>query len=440
MFDFVYDDSNVQKAKSILKRFYLLRVLTLALLTIAYIAVGVYFDYRYEVIIIGMAVYFWLSSWIQRKLHQSMIANVLHVKMDAPLFYQLMYQGKYFGEAGLQQILAHYFVGNYENVLAACKQKLSEPRWFRKYKYRYLNYMANCYFDMGDDDQLREVCDLIRRYQRDEKKNIAFRVVDFYEAYLNRDFDGCWRYLEGDGATELYSTIRAFYAARVMLLQGDTEKAIKEFDRIAVSAPNIQIGVLCRRAVCSLQEGKTYAADFEKLTGEVDFRLTPRWKFVSFFRMVYIASIIVLAAFLLYTTADYFGLLHTQMSIQELLVQEYDSVAVLDEFGLENDDVIADNMFIAKTDEYILIGSTYYYDNDPRMYYEIQVKKKISYLKTQSYDTFFFSCITSDYTGSGIICTNPAYIPDEFCYSTSFELDGQIYYLVIYDLSKPSWY
>jgi hypothetical protein len=189
-----------------------------------------------------------------------------------------------------------------------------------------------------------------------------------------------------------------------------------------------------------LQEGKTYAADFEKLTGEVDFRLTPRWKFASFFRMLHIASIIVLAASLLYTTADYFGLLHTQMSIQELLVQEYDSVVVLDEFDLENDDVIADNMFIAKTDEYILIGSTYCYDNDPRMYYAIQVQKKISYLKTQSYDTFFFQCITSDYTGSGIICTNPAYIPDEFCYSTSFALDGQIYYLVIYDLSKPSWY
>ena len=83
----------------------------------------------------------------------------LSLRLDAPLHYELVKQGKIAAYSAVFQIQAEYFVGHYANVIALCYEKLNDKRVNKRWKYYYLSYLANTYFDLGEEERLHEVCD-----------------------------------------------------------------------------------------------------------------------------------------------------------------------------------------------------------------------------------------------------------------------------------------
>ena len=82
--------------------------------------------------------------------------------LNAPLYREIIAQGKLFVPSAIWQLQAEYFVGEYRNAVSICHQKLGAPQIPKKYRYHYWVFLANVYFDIGDDNALAAICQMVQ--------------------------------------------------------------------------------------------------------------------------------------------------------------------------------------------------------------------------------------------------------------------------------------
>ena len=128
--------------------------------------------------------------------------------------------------------------------------KLDDPKLAERYRYHYLNYLANVYFDIGDDENLRKVCEQYESalVNEDPKKQAKFRTyfsrMTFYGFYLNQDIDACMDLVNKPAPMLITQYNRTFCKARLALKQGNAEEADKYFEVLAKEASQLNYGKL----------------------------------------------------------------------------------------------------------------------------------------------------------------------------------------------------
>ncbi|MBO5323178.1 MAG: hypothetical protein J6A88_03650 [Oscillospiraceae bacterium] len=447
MINAINDSANIQKAKAILKRYRLLSLLIGWGIPMAFLVI--YFaNRRFDVFIIGMIISAFAMRVWGRKLHRKMIMGALLDDRNTPLFYQLMYQGKAFNESGIPQIQAEYSVGNFGNVIPACRKKLADAKCFKKYKYAYLSLLAHCYFVVGDDGKLKEICDWYSQCLAVDKKKVKapnqLTIFDYFNAYLNRDTDTCVRYLSRNAINAFMQTELDFERARLLLLKGENEAAKTLFAQIAASAPMTNYGLLSKQAVATMDAGEPYGAAFADFTENADYAVMPPSKAATVSKVVRIAcftfSALCIIALIVVNLLPGIRESDYRKELQSIISSDYGQVEIIEMFNLEKGDEVVDSMFIAMSEENIIVGCTYWYENDDTMYYDVQVEKKISSFKNRPYESCYFICKTSPYSGKGFFCNDSSYIPKDAYYTVSFRLDGKTYYFVIDEVSVSDWF
>ena len=447
MLDAIHNTATMQKANAIFTKYR--RFCLLVGWGIPIVFLFLYFNNRrVDIYLAGLVIWLLVGRLIIRKMNRKMIYGELLDNQNAPLFYHVVHQGKQYNEAGIIQIQAELFVGNYANVIPACRKKLADGKCFKKYKYAYLTFLAHSYFALGNDARLKEICDWYDQCMAAEKKKVkkpnGLTMFDFYRAYLNRDLDTCERFLSQKATCPAMQTERDFERARLLLLKGETQAGRELFAQIADSAPMISFGVLAKQAVKTIDAGECYSAPYENFTENVDFALAPPTKAQRRRRVISVACIVIAAATLLHmiVTAVLPGFQEydTRKELQKALAWDYGEVEIIEMFYLEKGDEVLDAMFIAKTNNSILVGAMYWYEDDDTLYYDVQAAKTISSFDIRPYETFHFVCVTTDYTGYGFFCNDVSYITQNVYHTKSFELDGKTYYLVIDEVSALEWY
>ena len=130
-----------------------------------------------------------------------MISDVIVKDLDAPLYKELIHQMKIYRSDALFQIESELFNGNYENVLAICYRKLATEYYYDRFKYYYFAFLAKCYFSVGDDENLKDICERFRMCVESEKPKFGKKVRNkflsftFFDAYLKGDIDACEQYV-----------------------------------------------------------------------------------------------------------------------------------------------------------------------------------------------------------------------------------------------------
>lgn len=447
MIEAIHDSATIEKAKAIYKRFRL--YYTLICLGIPFTWLAIYYLHgRLDIFILGIIIFFFVVRLCNQKLYREMIYGALLDQQNAPLFYHLVHQGKQYGESGIIQIQSELFLGNYANVIPACRKKLADGKCFKKYKYAYLTFLAHSYFALGDDGKLREICDWYYQYRATDKKKVKTpkgpTAFDFFNAYLNRDLDTCQQYLSQENTCPAMQTEKDYERARILLLQGDIQAARALFSQIAYTVPMINYGLLAKQAVQSIDAGEPYSAPYANLTENADYAVMPPRKSVRYARILFIASIVFLVLYMVMMIVSRFNPqvqeYYLRKELHSTISKDYGDVDIIETFYLEKNGEIADSMFVAKSEESIIVGCVYWYDNDDTMYYDVQAEKSIASFAYSPYETFYFLCATTDYTAHGFFCGDLSYIPQDACYTLSFALDGKIYYLVIDEVSVPDWF
>ena len=379
------------------------------------------------------------------------ILSILNKKLDADTYLATVYQGKFDTPAALWQLYGEYFCGHYQNVISICKMKLDDPKTATRYKYHYLTYLANVYFDIGDDKNLRSVCEQYEvalanenpRKQANSRKRSP--RMTFYGLYLKQDIEACITWINTPTPIILNQYHRKLCKARLALMQGNAEEANKYYEVLAKEAAHLNYGKL---AIKQLAEQKNQEVDdsLQTLTisdESADVTLYPanRRKLRKIIGICLVAFILIYSAVGVLRVLDSEKKYERKMeayreSIRVLVEQDYDGVAVIETFTLKNGEDIIDTMFICKTDKDIIVGCTYVYDENPEQYYEKMTDISIASLSEDRSPLWYcsFPSKTSHNQIESYFYTVEADVPADYVHLSTFEISEQRVYYVITEI------
>lgn len=372
------------------------------------------------------------------------ILSILNKKLDADTYLATVYQGKFDTPAALWQLYGEYFCGHYQNVINICKLKLNDPKTANRYKYHYLTYLANVYFDIGDDENLRSVCEQYEIALVKEKTSkqancrTRFPRMTFYDLYLKQNIGACIAWVNTPTPVILNQYHRKLCKARLALMQGNEEEANEYYEALAKEATHLNYGKLAIRQLAEQKnqeiDDSLQALNISDESTEVTLYPANRRKFKK------ILGICLIAFILIYSAVGVLRVLDSEKkyeeSIRVLVEQDHNGVQVLDTFTLKNGEDIIDTMFICKTDKDIIVGCTYVYDENPKQYYEKMTDISIASLSEDRSPLWYcsFPSKTSHNQIESYFYTVEADVPDNYLHLSTFEINGQKVYYVITEI------
>ena len=414
------------------------------------------FGVRTLILIALLVLYVGFICYLSRK--DIMFPLILH--LNAPLHYEIVKHGKLFSPSATHMIQAEYFVGNYANVIRLCNQKLNDKKAKQLWKYYYLAYLAKTYFDLGEEERLREICDrfyqLLSTDKKREKILKRFEDIPFFSVYVNRNLEACEQYANKPQKFPIQRMETDFWKARLSLLKGETEEAKKGFEKIIAEAPLLHLATLSKLALEGMENGTDYRESVAPmLEKEITEPLKPSaaTPFLNVYNKVLGVLLIVMIVFsmivFLLSKVDWSGDKAYEKEIEAMVEVDYGDVDILDSFDLYKDDYWVDAMFICKTNDSVLIGSIYYYEDDYddyfyddyETYYEVQAEVPLSNLMADEFTkvTNLYESVTEYCTVTSGFYVNRDDVPEDNYYFTSFEIDGKTFYFAVLDVQFEDW-
>lgn len=441
------NDSQVQAIRKAYRLRSRLLSAAMYLFLIAAVAVGLFWHVLAGLLLI-IAI-FAVFRRLRARLQKDYIFSILHDRMDAPLYAAVIQEINPDHTNGLWQWDCEYFNGRYENAVSLCRQLLADKRLLKKYKYEYLTRLAIVYFDVGNDEKLREICDIFDTYlatdEKAEKIRQKFARMQFFPLYLNRDVAALDALPKTEPPNQIMRTFRAYNNARVALLKGDTETARSLFTQIAAAAPNINYGMLAQRALEAMDGGKEYR---EAFADPEPTEICPVWRpsmaqrvykvFWRIYLIAYAACLLfgVLTSIDRWTDEKFDALLYAQ-TLSLLVEEEYGEVEILDIFYPEKDGEILDEIFLARADDGLIFASVYHYEGEDQNYAQVHTYIPLESFEDERFDgTFTFPCVTSDYYLSGQFGREGEALPTDIYYISVFTIDDESFCFVITYIEK----
>ena len=380
------------------------------------------------------------------------VVSVLNKKLEADTYLAMISCGNLDTPAAIWQLYGEYFCGNYQNVISICKMKLHDPKVAERYRYHYLTYLANVYFDLGDDENLRKVCEQYESALINEKprKQAKFRTyfsrMTFYSLYLNQDIDACMDWINKPAPMLITQYNRTFCRARLALMQGNTEEADGYFDALVKEAPQLNYGKLAAERLSAKNpqtlEDRPSAFVISDEPTEVTLHPANRRKLRKHLAVCAIVLVLMYAVVGILRVLDSKEKYDREMeayreSIRVLVEEDYDGVKILDTFTLKNGEDVIDTMFICQTEKEIVVGCTYVFSDDPtEQYYKTMAYISIESLSYERSPLWYWSfpSKTSHNQIESYFYTVEADVPSDYLHLSSFEIHGQKVYYVITEI------
>lgn len=274
-------------------------------------------------------------------------------------------------------ILSKYATGEYQTVINICAQKLSQRQWNRRLRYIWLSGLADCYFELGDEQKLLLVCDAYDRLAA--KENAPRRLAelskefDRYRAYAQKDEEKCREILaqglKTDAPVNIYES--AFFAARVsQYVLGDIETARAYYAKAASWNEAYSFVRVAKLELEAMERGECYVDIMPEVLPDPNFVPKAGREYVCNNVGILITYFVVIVIFVLTTICLAPKMMDWQKEreLERLLEQKYLDVQDLDCFNVFVNGEIAETMFICRVDDYVLVGNARRGDNETFVY------------------------------------------------------------------------
>ena len=368
-------------------------------------------------------------------------------KLDPEAYLATVYHYKFDNSSSTWQIFGEYIFGNYKNVISICKRKLCDKVAEKRYKCSYLAYLANVYFDVGDDERLEEVCASFevcissKKPRAQAKSRIKYPYMAFFRMYLNRQFDDCAKWLGTAPTYPLDKYRRLYLKARLALIQENSEEANGYFEQLASEVPQLNFGKLAAKHLCEANNQDTAA--YEQLQTSDDSSavlIVSDGKKRGLSLAVFICSAILLTFMIFDSVSKEIEYSSFVEEVRVLVEQDYDGVTVCDVANLTKGVDHIDTIFVCTTDEYILVGCLYTYLGESELRYEVFKELPIASLSDENSPLLRcqYHAKTSDNTVDSCFYINKSKLPSEYYYLSKFEVKGQTVYYVVSDIISDS--
>ena len=357
--------------------------------------------------------------------------------LNAPLYYEIITTGKFYDRTAFAYLQAEYFVGNYDNVIAICNQKIGKARTPKKHYYTYVTYLANVCYNIGDRESLQKICQQVKGFLSNEKPKTRKRLarflkrLQFYDDYLGENWDACNKFLlENAGVTTLSHITNFYDRAHVALAKGELDQA-KIFFQEVQKAPLLCYANHATHALEAIETGRPYNEGIEPVSENKEYTLKP---FPKKLKVLYSLLLILCVVSLLLNEFPSFGsVTKYQRDICKAVEEDYDDAKVLKTFNLMYGDELAESMVVCEVYEGLLLASVYTYEGDDQIYYHKQSLITAHELKNDKVKTkySYFTCFSSDKRAGIAFCTKKSDIPKDALYSFSVKAHGKTVYISV---------
>lgn len=444
------DPDVIQKAKRYLRRYRIWCVICAVCVGVGYTLIALAVS-SFLAFFVGFLLILFGSPIVFKKC----ILSILTKKSDPDTFLATVYLGRFDTPAATWQLCAEYYCGHYQTVVSICQIKLNDPKTAKRHLYQYLVYLANVYFDIGDDENLRKVYEQYEAALSKEKPSKQRRLrqslprMTLYALYLKGDVDGCLAWVNAPTPSPLNQHHRTFCKAKLAAVQENTDEARRYYETLATEAPQLNYGKLAAYELAKTDT--TTSEDFSPM-----FDISNEPKEVTLYpanrrtlrKILSICVVIALALVVIIPSARFFEAkkkyeeeLHAyRESIRVLVEEDYNGVVILDTFTLKKGEDIIDTMFIGKTDNDVIVGCTYSYEDTTEMFYEEMAIIPIEDLSKDSSPLAEYSTHskTTPNQISSRFCTVKADLPTKYYHLSTFQLNGQTVYYVVTEIIPRS--
>ncbi len=440
--------SNIQKAKSVLRKYRVISVLCVIGIFLPVI-LSIFFKVHLLLLAAVLVASYLLSNLILATLFFGILGRPLTHSLDAPLYHEIIKQGKAGHASGVNQAGAEYYVGNYANAIAICRQKLAEPRYARIYRFHYYHLLANCYFDLGEDRKLKEICDLFYQNLALERKREKilkkFAPMKFYSVYANGNLEACEQYLNQTQKDNLSRVSAEFQKARIAWLRGETEQAKASFEEVIRTAPLLHYAVISEKALQAMKNGGGYADAVTPIVTEPDkafFWALPKGGTLHTVTKILVAVIVFFVLFLTFVSGIAEGFQNLDVpyyeEVETLVGQDYEGVQVLHVFELDKNGKWIDTLFLAETKDSVLICSYYSYVGDEKLYYRVLEEIPLSAFAAEDFSpiTQKYKAITSEFWIHSGFYKRRSEIPDKDEYTVKITVNGESFYFAVTEIKE----
>lgn len=364
-------------------------------------------------------------------------------------------------------LLGEVAAGEYAHVIDICTAQLERmankyTKFYNKkakarlHRYRYLHVLALCYFRLGDNEKLSQICQVYRTWLEGEKASDVFHIsqthpqFELYEAYLNKDIEACQAlaFFENEGAEAGHSSgfsygIDLYCQARVLAdLQEDFESARTLYQEAAGQLEGCALQDLCRHALQNIENGVPYAEGLAEIVPCASYEIpiskeNKRARILT--PIVTILVALLTGAALLFSAPIWVANREQDTEhIIELIEKELDDVTVLQTYEPVLFGKSGGTVFVGLRESEIVIG-TFDYSGKMNMYYRVKERASLPTASLKQGGDALYPLHFASGDGSYFICAqlfcDQAEIPANAPY-TAFELDGQTYYLAVTSITQ----
>ena len=455
-----------ERARSNLKKYTACKIVSFFIALAFYVISIIIFD---EWIIPEMMFAFVIAFFLNNIFYKRYIIDPIDKELNAELFHDIVTEGRLYPPSAMFQICSEYYIGAYNNTVSICKQMLDDPKLDKKFKYTYLTFLAHSYFDVGDEDALREVCERFlaeltkEPKKRKEKLKQQYTAIPFYINFINKNYDQCASALiDPDdplsvGLLPIDSIRITYYRARVALCVGDRELAKKCFEKIIENAPHINFALLSKKGLEALEKDIEYKDTFESTCLDGDFSIARPSFFNKFAQKIRISVIVLIiiavVARVVIVAVDQFqnsgevdtgeqsdSLQEYKEDVRKILSLTYGDVEVIDVHWLEYDGEDVDALYVARNDKVLLIGSVFYTLENEELQYDVDMSVSFENISEPFIKSGDYFCTIDGYYMTISVCNDEEYKPEKYVYFTEVKVGETTLYIAVIDVAPFTSY
>ena len=272
-------------------------------------------------------------------------------------------------------------------------------------------------------------------------------IMELFGAYSAGDYDKCIQIASNPTNSNLVKHTRTYFKAKILLAQGEYDKARELFNSLATDVPQLNIGKISAQILSNMDNQKENPAKVELTTDASieydDAVIYPSiWrgrKVISYSLLAVAMFIALLPVFMQINAANEYN---AQMAafmedIRVMVEEDHDGVEVLEVFSLMHGEENVDEMFIYKTETHIIAGVLFTYEGqEDEMFYETQARIPLESLSRGRTTLLRFSFPTevTDHQVYGYFYLGESDLPEEYIQMSSFEVDGKKVYFVVTEI------
>ncbi len=220
---------------------------------------------------------------VTRKATNRLLLSVLTVECDADKFHEMVFKGELFKRDALFMLLAEYYVGNFQQCVNICTEKLKDAK-LKKHHFAYMTHLGSIYSLLGDRAELQYICDMFDREvesRADRDKIIAkYPVFEHYRNILKGDREAVLaalkRNVEKEWPDKMSRTNSLFSLGRALYIDGRPNEARDYLLQVAEQVPKTYFGRKAAEYVDKIDKNEVFDEQPTKILPETGVKI-PRF-------------------------------------------------------------------------------------------------------------------------------------------------------------------